>query len=249
MNQGVYTIIENRPLNASYFKMTLRGDTSHIRAPGQFVNISLDGFFLRRPFSLCDWDEDTLTILYKTVGAGTEAMARLTPGRTLDLLCGLGNGFDTGGPEQRPLLLGGGAGIAPLYALAKVLLKQGKRAQAALGFNTAKDAFYQAEFEALGLPVRVVTADGTLGARGFVSDVMAQLDCDYFYACGPMPMYHAIERVAKCSGQYSLEERMGCGFGACMGCSCQTTSGPKRVCKDGPVFRREEIVWPTPASR
>ena len=243
MNQGIYTVKSNRALNGSYYEMRLQGDTSSVTAPGQFINIKLDGFFLRRPISLCDWDGQSLTILYKVVGAGTEVMAELRPGQTLDVLCGLGNGFQTGGSERMPLLLGGGAGIAPLYGLAKALLRQGKQPAAILGFNTAAEIFYSREFEALGLPVRVATADGSAGIKGFVTDALAGVDYDYFYTCGPMPMYRAIERSVTTSGQYSFEERMGCGFGACMGCSCMTKNGSKRVCKDGPVFLREEIIW------
>ncbi len=249
MHQGIYAIERNRALNASFYEMKLRGDTASITAPGQFVNIKLDGFFLRRPISLCDWDEDSLTILYKVVGAGTEAMARLAPGQTLDLLCGLGNGFHIGGKEKQPLLLGGGAGVAPLYALAKALLRQGKAPTTVLGFNSAAEIVWQGEFEALGLPVVIATADGSAGVTGFVTDAMAQIPYDYFYACGPMPMFRAVERVAATSGQYSFEERMGCGFGACMGCSVMTKGGSKRVCREGPVFMREEIIWQTPASR
>ena len=247
MYQGIYTVESNRALNGCFFEMRLLGDTASIAAPGQFVNIKLDGFFLRRPISLCDWDDQSLAILYKVVGAGTEAMARLAPGQTLDVLCGLGNGFQTGGHEKRPLLLGGGAGVAPLFALAKALLGQGKEPAAVLGFNTAEEIVYRREFEALGLPVVIATADGSAGAKGFVTDALASLDYDYFYACGPMPMFRAIERIANTSGQYSFEERMGCGFGACMGCSVMTKSGAKRVCKEGPVFTREEIIWQTPA--
>jgi len=243
MHQGIYTIVENTALNADCYRMILRGDTASVTAPGQFIDIRLDGFFLRRPISLFDWDDATLAIIYKTVGAGTEAMARLAPGQTLDVLCGLGNGFQTGGDEKRPLLLGGGLGVAPLYALAKALLAQGKHPAAILGFNTAADVVCLKAFEALGIPVQLTTADGSAGVRGFVTDAMARVDSDYFYACGPMPMFRAIEKTAKTSGQYSFEERMGCGFGACMGCSCLTKSGSRRVCKEGPVFMREEIIW------
>ncbi len=247
MYQGIYTVESNRALNGRFYEMRLKGDTASVTAPGQFVNIKLDGFFLRRPISLCDWNEDSLTLLYKVVGAGTEAMSHLERGQQLDMLCGLGNGFRIGGTEKKPLLLGGGAGFAPLYALAKALIGRGKTPAAILGFNTSKEVVYRREFEALGLPVLVVTADGSEGAKGFVTDVMESLTYDYFYACGPMPMLRAIERIAKTSGQYSFEERMGCGFGACMGCSIMTKSGPKRVCKEGPVFAREEIIWQTRA--
>ena len=249
MYQGIYTIESNRALNGSFYEMRLMGDTASITAPGQFVNIKLDGFFLRRPISLCDWDEESFTILYKVVGAGTEAMAAMESGQTLDVLCGLGNGFQINGNEKQPLLLGGGAGVAPLYALAKALMRQGKAPTAILGFNTASEVVYQREFEALGLPVIVTTVDGSAGEKGFVTDAMAKLSYDYFYACGPMPMFRAIERAVTTPGQYSFEERMGCGFGACMGCSVMTKNGAKRVCKDGPVLMREEIIWQTPASR
>ena len=247
MYQGIYTVESNRALNGNFYEMRLTGDTASVTAPGQFVNIRLDGFFLRRPISLCDWDERSLTILYKVVGAGTEAMSRMAEGQTLDALCGLGNGFQIGGAEKKPLLLGGGAGVAPLYALAKALIGQGKTPAAILGFNTSEEVVYRREFEALGLPVLVATADGSEGAKGFVTDVMAGLTYDYFYACGPVPMFRAIERIAKTSGQYSFEERMGSGFGACMGCSVMTKGGSKRVCREGPVFTREEIIWQTRA--
>ena len=244
MHQGIYTVSENKRLTASVFRMTLTGDTSALTAPGQFVNIQLDGFFLRRPISVCDYDENSITLIYKTVGAGTEKMATLPVGTPLDLLVGLGNGFDSARSGDSPLLIGGGVGVPPLYGLCKKLIAEGKRVNVILGFNTAEEIFYEKEFTALGADVHVATADGSYGTKGFVTDVMKNLSYSFFYTCGPMPMFRAIEKIAVTSGEFSFEERMGCGFGACMGCSCETlTGGYKRICKDGPVMEREEIRW------
>lgn len=244
MHQGIYTVSENKRLTASVLRMTLTGDTSALTAPGQFVNIQLDGFFLRRPISVCDYDEKSITLIYKTVGAGTEKMATLPVGTPLDLLVGLGNGFDSARSGDSPLLIGGGVGVPPLYGLCKKLIAEGKRVSVILGFNTAEEIFYEKEFAALGADVHVATADGSYGTKGFVTDVMKNLSYSFFYTCGPMPMFRAVEKIAVTSGEFSFEERMGCGFGACMGCSCETlTGGYKRICKDGPVMEREEIRW------
>ena len=224
-------------------KMRLAGDTSAITASGQFVNVLLDGKFLRRPISVCDCTEGELTLLYKIVGGGTEQMSRMKAGETLDILSGLGNGYDLSVAGDRPLLIGGGVGVPPMYMLAKQLLERGKTVSVILGFNTAKEVFYYDEFQALGCKVYVATADGTMGTKGFVTDVMKDLDYTYFYTCGPEPMFKAIYAAAVTSGQFSFEERMGCGFGACMGCSCKTITGYKRICKEGPVMRKEEILW------
>ena len=241
--QGIFTIEENRPLAASVYRMVLAGDTRYITAPGQFVNIALEGKFLRRPISVCDYDSRTVTIIYKVVGQGTAQMAKMQPGETLDVLTGLGNGYDLGCCGDSPALVGGGVGIPPLYGLCKRLLAQGKRPQVVLGFNRAEEVFLADEFRALGIEPRIATADGSVGTKGFVTDVLKSMNYSYFYACGPLPMFAACERVVTAPGQYSMEERMGCGFGACMGCSIQTRSGPKRVCKDGPVFPREEVFF------
>ena len=244
MHQRIYTVSENKRLTASVLRMTLTGDTSALTVPGQFVNIQLDGFFLRRPISVCDYDEKSITLIYKTVGAGTEKMATLPIGTPLDLLVGLGNGFDSARSGDSPLLIGGGVGVPPLYGLCKKLIAEGKRVNVILGFNTAEEIFYEKEFAALGADVHVATADGSYGTKGFVTDVMKNLSYSFFYTCGPMPMFRAIEKIAVTSGEFSFEERMGCGFGACMGCSCETlTGGYKRICKDGPVMEREEIRW------
>ncbi len=245
MTQGIYKILANELIAQDLYKMVLEGDTSAITAPGQFINIKIDGFFLRRPFSICDYDDTTITIIYKIVGEGTEVMGKLLPGVCLDTLVGLGNGFDTSKSGCSPLLFGGGAGAAPMYNLARKLTEEGKKPIVLLGFNYADDVFYEKEFANLGCEVYVSTVDGAYGTRGFVTDIVTQkkLSYTYFYACGPAPMYKAIETIVQTSGQYSLEERMGCGFGACMGCSCETKKGSKRICKDGPVFEREEIVW------
>ena len=241
--QGIYTVLSNEPLTASVHRMRLGGDTQWIVRPGQFVNIALEGRYLRRPISVCDYDAATLTLIYKVVGEGTAQMARMEPGGQLDLLTGLGNGFATDNDARRPLLVGGGVGVPPLYNLAKVLLAAGKPVQIVLGFNTAAEVFYAGEFRALGCSVTVATADGSAGVKGFVTDALVGLAFDYFYACGPLPMLRALSHAAACDGQLSFEERMGCGFGACMGCSCKTLTGSKRICKEGPVLMKNEILW------
>lgn len=243
MKQGIFTLSENAPLTSAVYRMVLEGDTSAITAPGQFVNVSIPGLFLRRPISVCDWSENRLTLIYKTVGKGTDRLSAMAPGEKLDLLTGLGNGYDLTKSGGAPLLVGGGVGVPPLYGLAKALLSQGKSVDVVLGFNTASEIFYVSEFETLGAQVHIATADGSVGTRGFVTDVMGSLPYSYFYACGPLPMFRAMEKVARTSGQYSFEERMGCGFGACVGCTMETALGPRRVCKDGPVFEREVILW------
>ena len=243
MFRGIYKIVSNKPLTKDVFEMILSGDTSAITAPGQFINIKLDGFYLRRPISICDYDNNTVTILYKIVGGGTEAMSRLESGAELDILCGLGNGFDVSKSGEKPVLIGGGVGVPPLYNLCKKLIESGKKVTVVLGFNTSSEVFYKEKFESLGAEVYVSTVDGSSGVKGFVTDVLKNIDYDYFFTCGPMPMFRAIEKIASSSGQYSFEERMGCGFGACMGCSCKTKYGNKRICRDGPVLEREEIIW------
>ena len=240
--QTQFTILENTPLTASVYRMVLRGDTSAITAPGQFVNIALDGKFLRRPISVCDYDSDTLTLIYKVVGSGTAQLASMNGGR-LDILTGLGNGYDLSAAGNNPVLIGGGVGVPPLYRLAKDLTAMGKTVSVILGFNTASEIFLREEFEALGCKVTVTTADASYGIRGFVTDALKEMDYSYFYACGPEPMLKAVYKASKTPGQMSFEERMGCGFGACMGCSCKTLTGYKRICKEGPVMRKEEILW------
>ncbi len=242
MKQGLFTIVENIPLTQSVYRMKLQGDTSEIAAPGQFVNIKLDGLFLRRPISVCDVQGDILTIIYKVVGKGTSQMAAMTEGK-LDVLTGLGNGYDLDVSGQTPVLLGGGVGVPPMYLLCKRLLAQGKHVTVILGFNTRNEVFYEDEFRALGVDVLVTTVDGSYGIPGFVTDALAQVAYSYFYTCGPEPMLKAVYRASKTSGQMSFEKRMGCGFGACMGCSCKTITGYKRICKEGPVMRKEEILW------
>lgn len=243
MKRGMFTVSANQQLAPATFRMTLTGDTSAITAPGQFVNIALTGKFLRRPISACDWGEGSLTIIYKVVGQGTEQMSRMVPGETLDLLTGLGNGYDLDKSGDKPLLIGGGAGVPPLYALAKHLLAQGKHPQVILGFNQGQECFLVQEFQDLGVPVTVATADGSRGVRGFVTDAMPAGGYTYLYTCGPEAMLRAIDGKAATSGQFSFEERMGCGFGACMGCTCKTKYGNKRICREGPVLEREEIIW------
>ena len=243
MDQQFCTILENKPLTAAVWQMKLQADTKVIKNPGQFVNLKLDGLYLRRPISICDWDESAITLIYKTVGEGTKQMTTLKPGAVIDTLVGLGNGYNMGKAGDAPVLIGGGVGVPPMYGLAKRLAAMGKNVTVILGFNTKDEIFYETEFEALGVKVCVATADGSYGAKGFVTDVLKDLTYSYFFTCGPMPMFKAIEATATTSGQYSFEERMGCGFGACMGCSCKTKYGNKRICKDGPVLEREEIVW------
>lgn len=240
--QTQFTILENAPLTASVYRMVLRGDTSAITAPGQFVNIALDGKFLRRPISVCDYDASTLTLIYKVVGSGTAQLSAMGGG-TLDILTGLGNGYDISAAGDAPVLIGGGVGVPPMYRLAKDLTAMGKTVSVILGFNTGSEIFLREEFEALGCKVIVTTADGSVGLRGFVTDALKDMDYSYFYACGPEPMLKAVYKASKAPGQMSFEERMGCGFGACMGCSCKTLTGYKRICKDGPVMKKEEIQW------
>lgn len=240
-----YEILRNEPLTDAVWRMVLAGDTQYITASGQFVDIALEGRFLRRPISVCDYDAATLTLVYKVVGDGTEQMSRMRAGERLELLTGLGNGFSIGEEVRRPLLVGGGVGVPPLYNLAKRLLAGGLPVHVVLGFNTASEVFFADEFRALGCDVTVATADGSLGVRGFVTTAIAerQPDFDYFYACGPLPMLRALSEAVEQDGQLSFEERMGCGFGACMGCSCKTKQGSKRICKEGPVLAKGEVIW------
>ena len=242
MKQSIFTILSNTALTDSVYKMVLSGDTSDITAPGQFVNIQLSGLFLRRPISVCDYDEETLTIVYKVVGKGTEQMSTMAAGEKLDILTGLGNGYDLSITGEHPVLLGGGVGVPPMYNLAKKLLAQGKTVSVILGFNTKSEIFYENEFRSLGCDVTVTTVDGSYGTKGFVTDALPE-NYTHFCCCGPEPMLKAVYRATKTSGQMSFEERMGCGFGACMGCSCKTLTGNKRICKDGPVMKKEEILW------
>ncbi len=243
MKQGIFEIIENTPLTETVMEMKLQGDTSAIKACGQFVNIKLDGLFLRRPISVCDVEDDVLTIIYKVVGKGTEQMRDMTAGQELDILTGLGNGYDLSLTGDAPLVIGGGVGVPPMYMLTKKLIEAGKKVTVILGFNTADEVFYEDEFKALGAKVIVATADGSKGVKGFVTDAMEGLEYTHFCTCGPESMLKAISKASKTSGQMSFEERMGCGFGACMGCSCETLTGYKRICKEGPVMMKEEILW------
>ena len=242
MKQSVFTVVANERLTDTVYKMTLHGDTFAITNCGQFVNIKLEGNYLRRPISVCDCESGVLTIVYKVVGKGTAQMAAMQDGE-LDILTGLGNGYDLSLSGDAPLLLGGGVGVPPLYMLAKQLIAQGKRVSVILGFNTKAEVFYENEFRALGADVTVTTADGSYGVKGFVTDAMNNKTYSHFYTCGPEPMLKAVYKATTTSGQFSFEERMGCGFGACMGCSCKTLTGYKRICKDGPVMQKEEIKW------
>ena len=242
MKQSFFEIIDNKPLTDSVYKMILKGDTSAITASGQFVNILLSGLYLRRPISVCDVNGDLLTIIYKVVGKGTTQMSKMTKGE-LDVLTGLGNGYDLAVSGDRPVLMGGGVGVPPMYMLCRKLLEQGKKVSVILGFNTKSEVFYEEEFKKLGADVTVTTVDGSYGMKGFVTDALKTMDYTYFYTCGPEPMLKAVYKTSVTSGQMSFEKRMGCGFGACMGCSCKTITGYKRICKEGPVMRKEEILW------
>lgn len=240
--QNKYKVMENTSLTKDVYKMILQGDTRYITAPGQFINIALDGKYLRRPISVCDYDDSSITILYKVVGEGTEQMKNMPVGTVLDVLTGLGNGYDIS-KSKKPVLIGGGVGVPPMYNLAKTLISDGQNVSVVLGFNTKSEVFYEAEFKALGCDTYVTTVDGSYGIKGFVTDALKDIDYDYFYTCGPLPMFKAVYNATETSGQFSFEERMGCGFGACMGCSCKTKYGNKRICKDGPVLIKEEIIW------
>lgn len=243
MKQGIYTIVEHKPLTKDVYRMVLSGDTSAMTMPGQFMEISLPGFFLRRPISICDYDEAGITIIYKVVGQGTDAMANMKEGETLEALTGLGHGFDVEKSGETPLLVGGGVGVPPLFNLAKKLIAAGRSVTVVLGFNKADEIFYAREFEEIGARVIVTTVDGSVGVKGFVTDALPE-HFSHVYSCGPMPMLRALYRATQgVSGEFSLEERMGCGFGACMGCSIMTKEGSRRVCKDGPVFDKEVLEW------
>lgn len=242
MKDTVFTITENSNIAKNVYRMILAGDTSAIKNPGEFINIRLEGFYLRRPISVYDVSDSAVTIIYKVVGKGTQAMSRMTVGERLQVLTGLGNGYDLSLSGERPLLIGGGVGVPPMYLLAKRLLDQGKRVSVILGFNTEEEVFGEDAFKALGCDVTVTTVDGSRGVKGFVTDALPD-SYTYFYTCGPEPMLKAVYKATATSGQFSFEERMGCGFGACMGCSCKTITGYKRICKDGPVLKKEEILW------
>ena len=243
MQDIIFTIKSQRKIAKYVYEMVLEGDTSAITASGQFVNIKIDGFYLRRPISVCDYDENTLTLVYKTIGKGTAEMVKYEVGKNLKILVGLGNGYDLSLSGDKPLLLGGGVGVPPMFNLCKKLISEGKKPTVILGFNTKEEIFYEDEFKKLGATVLVTTVDGSYGIKGFVTDAMKDIDYTYFYTCGPEPMLKAIFNASKTLGQFSFEERMGCGFGACMGCSCKTITGFKRICKEGPVLKKEEILW------
>jgi dihydroorotate dehydrogenase electron transfer subunit len=239
-----YKIIENKKIAFNVYKMILEGDTSYITKPGQFINIEIDGFYLRRPISVCDWDEKTITIIYKVVGNGTEKLSTYKNGETLDILTGLGNGFEISKSGEKPLLIGGGVGTPPMYGLCKKLIHENIKPIVILGFTSCKDVFYEEEFKKLGTDVYISTNDGSYGTKGFVTDIIKDLEeYTYYYACGPEPMLKAVYNTTNSNGELSFEERMGCGFGACMGCTCKTKYGNKRICKDGPVLEKEEIIW------
>ena len=242
--RGIYEVIANDKIAKDVHKMILKGDTSYITFPGQFINIKIDDLYLRRPISICDYDKETITIIFKVVGHGTEKMAEMEKGTKLDILTGLGNGFNKTRSGKSPLLVGGGVGTPPMYRLCKELIDEGKSPIVVLGFNSKEDVFFEDEFKKLGAEVYISTVDGSYGTKGFVTDIIKDLEnYTYYYACGPLPMLKALYNTAEGDGEYSFEERMGCGFGACMGCTVRVKDGFKRVCKDGPVLKKEEIVW------
>ena len=238
-----FRIIANRRLTATVWRMELAGDTSAIVRPGQFVQVQLPGFYLRRPISVCDWNDETLTLVYKVVGQGTEAMAAMVPGETVDLLTGLGNGFDASLAGEHPLLIGGGVGLPPMIGLCRALIAAGKKPMVLAGFNTAEEVFLREDVEQLGAPFVLATMDGSAGVKGLVTDAMQGLTFDSVFTCGPLPMLRAIYNATDVPAWFSFEERMGCGFGACMGCTVKVKGGYKRICKDGPVLDRNEIIW------
>ena len=242
MKQVDFEILENSALTCDVRRMVLSGDTSAISAPGQFVNIAVPGLYLRRPISVCDAEDGRLTLIYKVVGKGTDALSRMRAGEVLDALTGLGNGYDLSRAGDAPVLIGGGVGVPPLYLLAKKLVAWGKRVCVCLGFNAAGEIFYEEEFKALGCDVRVSTVDGSYGEKGFVTGILPAKP-SYYYACGPEPMLRAVYCSLDCPGEMSFEARMGCGFGACMGCTMEVVGGYRRVCVDGPVLRKEELTW------
>jgi len=243
MKDTLFTLVSNKRIAKNTYEWVMTGDISDVTASGQFVNVKLDGFYLRRPISVCNAENGRLTFIFKVVGDGTAKMAEAKEGETFLILTGLGNGYNSTPSGERPLLIGGGAGVPPMYMLAKELVAEGKHPTVILGFGAKDEVFYEEEFKALGLEVLVTTVDGSYGIKGFVTDAMAGVDYTYFYTCGPEPMLKAIYDKSETSGQFSFEERMGCGFGACMGCSCKTKYGNKRICRDGPVLVKEEIIW------
>ena len=245
MQRVVLTVTKNEALTPLIYEMHLAGDVSGVTRAGQFVEIALDGLYLRRPISVCNYNEGELTLIYKVVGKGTDLMSQMAEGTQLDVLTGCGNGFNIDHECKKPLLVGGGVGVPPLYRLTRDLIARGKKVTVVLGFNTESEIFYAEKFEELGAKVIIATADGSVGVKGFVTNAIAEscVDADYFYSCGPLPMLKALCQSLEIDGEVSLEERMGCGFGICMGCSIQTTKGAKRVCKEGPVFKKEEVIW------
>ncbi len=250
MRDELFTIEKNGLLCRDTYLMRLRGDTSQIRSPGQFIDIRIEGCYLRRPMSIADFDDDGIDIVYKAVGKGTDIMSRMEPGDGLSCLCPLGNGFDTDAVPDGALLVGGGAGAMPIYKLAKILRERGKSPHVVIGFNSSGEMFYTGEFAAIGCDVTTATADGSFGIKGLVTDAIRILgeegknDLRYACVCGPDPMMKAVSAMVD-AGQFDLGARMGCGFGACMGCTIQTAGGPARVCREGPVFTKEEILWQT----
>ena len=245
MEKAIYTILSNELIADKTFRMRLAGPTGSLKHAGQFVDVAIDGFYLRRPLAAQEWDSESLAVIYKVVGEGTAVMSEMTPGLTLEVLSGLGNGFDVDACKKNALIVCGGLGASPVFSLAKELLAAGKKVCVVMGFNTAADAVLIDDFKAMGADVHLATLDGSLGVKGFVTDAIKAVEpeFDYFYTCGPAPMMKAVCQSLEGPGEASLEERMGCGCGICYGCTCHTASGPKRVCADGPVFKKEDIIW------
>ncbi len=242
MKQQILRVTENIRIAENVYKMVLENPELEEQKPGQFINIRIDGLYLRRPISVCESDPGNVVIIYKVVGKGTEQLSRIRKREYLDVLTGLGNGYDLSKAGDHPLLLGGGVGVPPLIKLARMLRDAGKEVQAVLGFNTKAEVFGEGAFQEMDCKTTVTTVDGSYGVKGFVTDALPE-DYSYFYTCGPEPMLRAVYKATCTSGQFSFEERMGCGFGACMGCSCKTITGYKRICREGPVLEKEEILW------
>ena len=242
MQKKRFQIAENSLIALKTYKLVLVGDCA---VEGEFVHIAIPGFYLRRPLSICDLEDGRMAIVYKVVGKGTRVLSERQSGETLEVLTGLGKGFDPDACREEALLVGGGLGVPPLLLLAKRLKAQGKKVTAVLGFNTAEERILVPEFESVCDTVAVSTVDGSVGVKGFVTDAIKALQpsFDCFYTCGPMVMMKVVCQTLEGPGECSLEERMGCGAGFCYGCSIQTKNGPRRVCKDGPVFKKEELIW------
>lgn len=242
MKSEKFKILENKQIAKDVYKLVLEGNTSEITKPGQFVNIAISEFYLRRPISICDFEKNSLTLIYKVVGKGTYALSKKYTNHYLDILIPLGNGFDVEKTTMYPVLIGGGVGVPPLVNLAKQLIKKVDKVQVIIGFNKKEEIFGEDMFKNIGISPIVTTVDGSYGIKGLVSDALKDIKADYIYSCGPEPMLKALSSF-DIDGQFSFEARMACGFGGCMACSCKTKYANKRICKEGPVLFKEEIIW------